>query len=321
MSFDYFDRYFALAAAGLGILLAGGLNLTLGRGGRRVWLRLAGTLAACGLVCAALGAITRPELALLAAEIQAAVLMFVVLFGSAWVARQVAALVAVLRKPGPRWGLVAAGGLGVVLASGLAFDRADKLDADQNLKNLEMAAGRPPTRANDETPAATDGGTRIILKEPIDARDDAELVGPEEHTLHGSLYHDQTIRRGDATDHSNCHGWVFTGGKFLLGPDDVETIVKENGYHETHEPHPGDLVVYRQGGAVAHTAVVRYVSEGQPVLVEGKWGTMGVFLHPADKSFYGTDYTFYRSARAGHLLVGVGGTSPNPSDAGHAATE
>ena len=313
MSINHFDQYFTLAAAGLGIVLAGGLNLALGRGGRRVWLRLAGTLALCGLVCGALGAITRPELALRAAAVQAGVLVIVVLCGSEWVARRAAALVAVSRKPAARWGLAAAGGLGVVLASGLAFDRADELDADQNLKNLEMAAGRPPTRANDRTPAATDGGTRIVLKEPIDARDDAELVGLEEHTLHGSLYHDQIIRRAGPTDHANCHGWVFTGGKFLLGPDDVETIVKENGYHEAHEPHPGDLVVYRQGGAVAHTAVVRYVSEGQPVLVEGKWGTMGVFLHPADKSFYGTDYTFYRSARTGHLLVGVGGTSPNPS--------
>ena len=313
MSFDYFDRYFALAAAGLGILLAGGLNLTLGRGGRRVWLRLAGTLAACGSACAALGAITRPELALLAAEIQAAVLMFVVLFGSAWVARQVAVLVTVLRKPGPRWGLVAAGGLGVVLASGLAFDRADDLVTDQSLKNLEMAVGHPPSKPNEQTPAATDHGTRIVLKEPVSERDTAALAGPEEHMLDASPYHDQIIRRGGPTDHSNCHGWVFTGGKFLLSPDDVASIVNENGYHETHDPQPGDLVVYRQGGQIAHSAVVRYVSEGQPVLVEGKWGRMGVFLHPADKSFYGTDYTFYRSARAGHLLVGVGGTSPNPS--------
>ena len=92
----------------------------------------------------------------------------------------------------------------------------------------------------------------------------------------------------------------------------MEAIVKENGYHETYEPQPGDLVVYRQAGKVAHTAIVRYVSEGQPVLVEGKWGTMGVFLHPADKSFYGSEYTFYRSGRTGHLLVGVGG-SPGPA--------
>jgi hypothetical protein len=57
------------------------------------------------------------------------------------------------------------------------------------------------------------------------------------------------------------------------------------------------------------------VAEGQPVLVESKWGNLGVFLHPADKTPYGTEFTFYRSARSGHLLVGVGGpthTETNP---------
>jgi hypothetical protein len=55
---------------------------------------------------------------------------------------------------------------------------------------------------------------------------------------------------------------------------------------------------------------VRYVTEGQPILVEGKWGALGVLLHPVEKSMYGSEYTFYRSGRAGHLLVGVGGRAP-----------
>src|SRR5207245_249118 len=98
---------------------------------------------------------------------------------------------------------------------------------------------------------------------------------------------------------SNCHGWVFTGGRFIVPGSQVDLVLKENGYQEVHEPHPGDVAVYRQGSAVLHTALVRYVTEGQPVLVEGKWGSLGVFLHPADKSPYGPDYTFYRSARHG----------------------
>ena len=48
-------------------------------------------------------------------------------------------------------------------------------------------------------------------------------------------------------------------------------------------------------------------SDHQPVMVEGKWGAMGTFLHPADKSIYGAEYAFYRSARGGHLLAGIGG--------------
>ena len=92
---------------------------------------------------------------------------------------------------------------------------------------------------------------------------------------------------------------------YLLGPEDVELILKENGYHEVMEPQPGDVVIYRGGTEILHTAVVRYVAEGQPVLVEGKWGPLGVYLHPADKSTYGTDYTFYRSERPGHLIAGL----------------
>ncbi len=93
----------------------------------------------------------------------------------------------------------------------------------------------------------------------------------------------------------------------------MELILRENGYRQVSDPRPGDLVVYRgQGRTVAHTAVVRYVSDGQPVLVESKWGELGVFLHAADKSVYGTAYTFHRSARRGHLLAGVGGSRPGP---------
>ena len=40
---------------------------------------------------------------------------------------------------------------------------------------------------------------------------------------------------------------------------------------------------------------------------------LGVYLHPVDKSFYGTEYTFHRSGRSGHLLVGMGG-SPGPNE-------
>jgi hypothetical protein len=72
------------------------------------------------------------------------------------------------------------------------------------------------------------------------------------------------------------------------------------------------------GGQIAHTAVVRYVTEGQPVIVEGKWGPFGVFLHAADRSIYGTDYTFHRSPRHGHILAGLArpattGTQPMPT--------
>jgi hypothetical protein len=318
---ENFDRLFVLASAGLGLVLAGGLNLAFGRGTRRVWLRAAATVGVCGAVLAAGSLVARPALVARAGGAMFGVVLLAFLFGSDWLARQVSGLVAAFRAPAARWGLVAAGGLAVVVASVANFDRAEELAADQSTKNLEMAVGLPPSKSSTTTQAATDRGTQIVLKEPIAARPVADLTPTEEKVIRDFPFRDQLIRRGGPTDQSNCHGWVFTGGKFLLSPDDVEQIVKENGYSETHEPHAGDLVVYRQDGQVAHTAIVRYVTEGQPVLVEGKWGTMGVFLHPADKSCYGQEYTFYRSARGTHLLVGVGGSPAAPGTAGTATAE
>ena len=75
--------------------------------------------------------------------------------------------------------------------------------------------------------------------------------------------------------------------------------------HAVTKFRPGDLVVYRTAdtGLVAHAAVVRYATDGMPTLVEGKWGWMGVFLHPIDRSPYGTNYACYRSPRATHQLA------------------
>lgn len=322
MSFEHFDRFFTFAAAGLGLCLAGGLNLALGKGGRRIWLRVVVTLVVCGLVVAGLAALTRPELAFRSGAVLVGVLLLATVFGSEWFGRQLAAVLGALRKPGLRWGLVSLGGLGTVLASAFTFDRADEVATAEGLRDLEVAVGHVPNQPSDRGRATTDRGNRIVLKEASDPRDAGALQGSELKVLTDAKLHAQVIRRGEPTDHSNCHGWVFTGGKFLLSPDDVELILKENDYAEVQDPHAGDLVVYRQNGAVAHTAVVRYVAEGQPVLVEGKWGAMGVFLHPADKSFYGTDYKFYRSARSGHLLVGLGGSpAPAAESAATAATE
>jgi hypothetical protein len=318
MSFDHFDHLFTFVAAGLGLLLAGGVNLALGRGGRRVGLRVVATLVLCVAVVAGLWTFTRSELAVRAGVVLGTVLLLAWLLGSAGVVRRLASVVAFLRKPAPRWGLVALGGLVVIVGSGIAFDLADRAETDQTMQGLELALERPASRPSDRGHATTDRGNRIVLREPIAPR--SELGATEERAIQGSPYRDQVIRRGGPTDHTNCHGWVFTGGKFILAPDAVEAIIQENGYREIHEPRAGDLVIYRQGGAIAHSAVVRYVTEGQPVFVEGKWGAMGVFLHPADKSFYGTEYAFYRSPRAGHLLVGLGG-SPAPVDATNAVAE
>lgn len=318
MSLDHFERFFLLSAIGLGLVLAGTVNLALGRRGERVWLRAVATLALCALPVIGLAAAGRSEQAVRAGVVLAGVLVSASLLGSAWFSRQLAALLAFGRRPAARWGLVGLGGLGVVLASGLMFEVNDELATEQGTKELELVLGKPNTQPSSRGRAATDRGTTVTLKEAVAVREPSEVISAEEKLLRDGNIRDQVMRRSGPSDYANCHGWVFTGGKFFLGPDDVELILKENGYQPVPEPQSGDVAIYRQNGAVSHTAVVRYVAEGQPVMVEGKWGTLGVYMHPADKSFYGTDYTFYRSPRSGHLLAGLGSSpASEPMAAAH----
>jgi hypothetical protein len=320
MPLEHFDRFFVLAALGIGLLLVGGLNLLL-RG--RPWLRAGLSVAVGGTVLAGLVALTRPELAVRAGCGLFAVLAVIGLLGSGWVARQVTALVNAVRKPSVRWGLVTVAGLLLLVGAGIAFERDDEQATADTMRDLDMTVGRPPSQPTERAKATGDRGTAIVLKEPISPRDAGTLAEAEFKVLASARLTESVMRRGAASDQTNCHGWVFTGGQYLLSGEDVEVILKENGYWEVTEPHAGDLVVYRQSGSIAHTGIVRYVSEGQPVLVESKWGVMGVFLHEADKSCYGSEITFYRNARGSHKLVAFGGSpaAPNAPRPGAAAAE
>jgi hypothetical protein len=274
------------------------------------------TLAVCGLVVAGLTACADLTLGLRAATIMLATLVVAAAMGSDGLMRQISRFFQALRRPTPRWGLVAGTGLFVVLGSGIAFDTADEAYLDDELHELELVVGRPPSRPAEGIQATTDRGSLIVLKEPTESRPLDRLKAAEEKTLKGSPFAERVLRLGPATDRSNCHGWVFTGGQFLLSPDDVELILQENGYFAVtppERPRSGDLVVYRQGGAIVHTALVHSVpDDDRPMIVEGKWGTLGVFQHEVDRSFYGTDYTVYRSSRKGHLLNGLNLSAATP---------
>lgn len=115
----------------------------------------------------------------------------------------------------------------------------------------------------------------------------------------------------------NCHGWVFTDGRFWVHGEDVATILKDNGYYPVgNSPMPGDLAVYHDdAGKITHTGIVRIVTSGL-ILVESKWGKLGRFIHPHNVHGYLRDEcTFYRSARHGHVLQGIPrGSAPEFSD-------
>jgi hypothetical protein len=47
------------------------------------------------------------------------------------------------------------------------------------------------------------------------------------------------------------------------------------------------------------------------MLVEGKWGHLGRYLHRPEDYPYNTSWTYHRSRRGGHLLAGLAGTPPS----------
>jgi hypothetical protein len=161
--------------------------------------------------------------------------------------------------------------------------------------------------------AVTDAGKPVALYRPATRLSAQELAQYEQRLIKNLAGEVISTRPGGPE--SNCHGWVFTGGRYWVPSEEVDRIVKDNGYRPVPRPRAGDLVVYREpDGKVIHSGVVRFVDEdGQP-LVESKWGLASRFLHPADRHCYaGSDAVFYRSARPGHHLQGLdspGETSP-----------
>jgi hypothetical protein len=303
MTATAFPWLFATACTGFGLLLIGGGNLLVMRRG---WaLRAAVTLAGLAAGVAAAAALDLPAAPQVTALwLLAGLALTVVLSSRSLIARLVAGL-QTLHRPGVRYGLLAVVGMGLVVGAAGLFAQADQADQAVTLAEFDLIHGRPQTVPSQRGRAFTDRGTPIVLKEAVDDEDDdvADARGCEGKLLRDPTLAGMVIRRGPGDEASNCHGWVFTGGRFVLDGQDVARILADNGYALVEVPTPGDLVIYRHQGLIAHTAVVRYVTPGQPILVEGKWGRLGVFLHPAEHSLYGTDFAFYHSPRQGHLLA------------------
>jgi hypothetical protein len=112
---------------------------------------------------------------------------------------------------------------------------------------------------------------------------------------------------------SNCHGWVYTGGRYYVDANAVELILRDNGYKAVTTPRAGDLAIFRdQYGRLVHSSVVRVGAADGLVLVESKWSYLGCYLHTPKDYCYAASWTYYRSARAGHLLRGLDGTLSAP---------
>jgi hypothetical protein len=286
---DYVVIEVVTLGVGGSILAIGGLWLEARLGGsrRRPW---AGILAA-GLACSAVlfWAQGRPPgqwwplvaLAAFCAAAQASALPRV----RQWARR--------LFEPRMVWGLLLIVSPAVSWYLIVQADRAVRLPLflqDVSVDSLRFSQER----------AVTDRGREIQLfayGESESLEENEKLVLAEEHFMY------QVIRLAKPDLTCNCHGWVFTGGRAGIPSSQVDAILLDNGYVEVLAPEDGDLVVYRYAnGTAIHTGLVRYVGSDGVILIESKWGPLGVYLHPPEAQPWGHEFAFYRSLRQGHLL-------------------
>lgn len=150
--------------------------------------------------------------------------------------------------------------------------------------------------------AVTDKGTKIPLFHftMSDEEFDEYQMGTKERF---AAFGTALIHRDDADMAANCHGWVFTKGRFLVRGEDVDAILAENGYEVVTSPKIGDVVIYRDfNKIVRHTGLVQGVLGDGTVLIESKWGIDQRFLHRPEDQPYSTIFQYYRSTRENHVI-------------------
>ena len=229
------------------------------------------------------------------------ILLPTLLSDRAWISRGFRLISQFLQSPMARWVMPLSFGAIVVGGAMFQYERRQISSNERDMLIMERFNGTPELVLSNERFLLTDSGNRIEAHLPVDLVQDMKMEEEREllQDMHISMH---IIQHEPANDDSNCHGWVFTGGRYWVLGRSVDSILQQNNYEPTKSPRPGDLVVYRNDAKVAHTAIVRYVTDGMPVLIEGKWGALGVYLHSVDQSCYGRNYMFYRSPRQGHQL-------------------
>jgi hypothetical protein len=300
---DFTSQFFIAITAGMAIGIAGLANLLtprLHRAGRIALTAFAAAVPVGGLGLLLPGT----HIVLYAASLVAGILLVASFLGSKWWA-------GVIGNRTVRWAGLVAFGTAAAVGAGFWYDRALMADSDEKTDEI-LQSEFVPELVVVSSPAVTDRGHPVIVKQPVDSLSHEWAKEADERKLKASDLLLHVIRLAPADDVCNCHGWVFAGGLYWIGGKEVDPILTENDYHPVKKPGLGDLVIYRDAsGTILHSAVVRALPEGLPVLVESKWGCLGVFLHPIDKTPYGPDFTAYRSHRSGHLLVGI--SMPNGS--------
>ncbi len=149
---------------------------------------------------------------------------------------------------------------------------------------------------------ATDEGTSIpLFRFATDVKHFEEYASLSEERF--KSFTNLMIHREDADRMANCHGWVFTGGRFLLKGLDVDRILCDNQYVLVTDPRPSDIVIYRdEVRHILHTALVQGILSDGTVITESKWGIDQRFLHLPTDQPYSQTFEYYRTNRQSHLI-------------------
>lgn len=133
--------------------------------------------------------------------------------------------------------------------------------------NLTTAKGNPITHTH---PPETVTPGQVAFQEASDA----QLI-PGQRTV-----------EGPPSSTYDCHGKTFDGTGSWINNDQVDKILRENGYSKAKGgARLGDIVVYRTpDGAVTHSGVVTGIdSNGNVTEVCSKWGSGFEYRHKPDE--------------------------------------
>jgi hypothetical protein len=189
--------------------------------------------------------------------------------------------------------------------------------ADADFSEIAAFLAVPPLQEAPEVKAYTDRGRPVPLFQiAVSESHLPDLLAGENRVLRD--LDRRLIRTAPPDNLSNCHGWVFAAGHFWIPSTEVDSILEDNRYRVVPVPQPGDIAVFRSDKETPlHSAVVRAATDDGMVLLEGKWGILGRYVHAPADQIYSQHWTYYHTDRQGqHRLHGLGGETPlTPSEA------
>lgn len=205
-----------------------------------------------------------------------------------------------------RWGRATSMiGTAIVATVLVGYRFHQSITADTEWQSLERMteASRPPLPV-EEMFGVTDLGRRVpLMRFDVQWSNAAEGQAPESLDLIPEGYRARVIVAESDQSPANCHGWVFTDGKYLVKGDYVDTILQDNGYEIVTTPAVGDVIIYRdEMGIPIHTGLVKAVGNDGFTLIESKWGALETYYHLPSDQVYSRSFAYYRSQRQGHAI-------------------